>query len=91
MTPGHLRRLACTAHILPMVLGTKSEILELGRAARLFNHAQRKAMAIRDRTCRTQGCDISAPWTEAHHYASPWSYHGDTALDEGLLLCRWPH
>ena len=85
------RRLACTAKILPMVLGGKSELLDLGRSARLFSRAQRAAMAVRDRTCRAQGCDIPAAWCEAHHAATPWAAGGRTDLRDGRLLCSWHH
>ena len=85
------RRLACTAKILPMVLGGKSEVLDLGRSARLFSRSQRTALAVRDRTCRAQGCDIPAAWCEAHHAAAPWSRGGRTDLRDGRLLCSWHH
>ena len=85
------RRLACTAKIVPMVLGEKSEILDLGRSARLFSRSQRTAMAVRDRTCRAQGCDIPAAWCEAHHAARPWAAGGRTDLSDGRLLCSWHH
>ena len=51
-----VRRLACTADIIPVVLGGKGEILDLGRTRRLFSPAQRKAMALRDQQCRGEGC-----------------------------------
>ena len=85
------RRLACTAKIVPMVLGEKSEILDLGRSARLFSRAQRTALAVRDRTCRAQGCDVPAAWCEAHHAATPWAAGGRTDLRDGRLLCSWHH
>jgi hypothetical protein len=85
------RRLACTANLLPAVLGGDSEILDLGRARRLFNPAQRKAMALRDVTCRAEGCDIPAAWCEAHHAKQPWATGGRTDLADGLLLCSWHH
>jgi hypothetical protein len=91
ITAGAARRLACTAGIIPAVLGGDSEILDLGRSRRLFSPAQRKAMAIRDRTCRAEGCDIPAAWCEAHHAADPWSQAGRTDLADGLLLCSWHH
>ncbi|MFL6003845.1 MAG: DUF222 domain-containing protein [Nocardioides sp.] len=91
ITAGAARRLACTAGIIPAVLGGESEILDLGRSRRLFSTAQRKAMAIRDRTCRAEGCDIPAAWCEAHHAADPWSQEGKTDLADGLLLCSWHH
>ena len=91
ITAGQARRLACTADILPAVLGGTSEILDLGRTRRLFSPAQRKAMAIRDRTCRAEGCDIPAAWCEAHHATQPWTTGGRTDLADGLLLCSWHH
>ncbi|MBA3781299.1 MAG: DUF222 domain-containing protein [Nocardioides sp.] len=84
------RRLACTANLIPAVLGTASEVLDLGRTARLFTRAQRKALAVRDRTCRAEGCTIPAPWCEAHHRDS-WSRAGPTDLANGVLYCSWHH
>lgn len=54
ITASEARRLACTAQIIPAVLGGKPEILDLGRARRLFSPPQRKAMSIRDRHCRAE-------------------------------------
>jgi hypothetical protein len=91
LSAGEVRRLACTAAILPAVMGGKSEILDLGRSSRLFKPAQRKAMVIRDRECRAEGCTIPATWCEAHHGGKPWSRGGRTDLDDGVLLCSWHH
>jgi hypothetical protein len=91
LTAGEVRRLACTAQIIPAVLGGKSEVLDLGRASRLFKPAQRKAMIIRDRECRAEGCTIPAAWREAHHWATPWAKGGLTDLKDGVLLCSWHH
>lgn len=85
------RRLACNANIIPAVLGGKSEILDMGRARRLFTPIQRKAMALRDKTCRADGCSMPAAWCEAHHFESPWSQGGQTNLTHGKLLCPWHH
>ncbi|KRF36929.1 HNH endonuclease signature motif containing protein [Nocardioides sp. Soil805] len=90
ITAAEARRLACTAKIVPAVLGGTSEVLDLGRAKRLYDTAQRKAMGIRDQHCRAQGCDIPAAWCEAHHLI-PWSQGGRTDLDDGLLLCSHHH
>jgi hypothetical protein len=91
LSAGEVRRLACTAQIIPAVLDGKSEVLDLGRASRLFKPAQRKAMIIRDRECRAEGCTIPAAWCEAHHWGRPWSRGGRTDLKDGLLLCSWHH
>ena len=85
-----IRRLACNAQIIPVVLGGKGEILDLGRTRRLFSPAQRKAMRLRDQRCRAEGCTIPATWCEAHHL-KPWSLGGSTDLDDGVLLCNWHH
>jgi hypothetical protein len=90
ITPGQARRLACTANLIPVVLGTRSEVLDLGRGSRLFSPAQRKALAIRDQRCRAEGCTIPATWCEAHH-RHPWSQGGRTDLDDGVLLCSFHH
>ncbi len=91
LSPGEVRRLACTASILPAVLGGDSQVLDLGRTRRLFSPAQRKALAVRDRRCRTEGCEIPAAWCEAHHAAEPWAGGGRTDLADGQLLCSFHH
>jgi hypothetical protein len=85
------RRLACTAQIIPVVLGGASEVLDLGRSERLFQPAQRKAMAVRDKRCRTEGCTIPAAWCEAHHAKTPWAQGGRTDIADGVLICPWHH
>ena len=91
ISAGEARRLACKADIIPAVLGGKSEVLDLGRSSRLFRPAQRKAMVIRDRECRAEGCTVPATWCEAHHWGIPWSRGGRTDLKDGVLLCSWHH
>ncbi len=91
LSAGEVRRLACTGKIIPAVLGGKSEVLDLGRSARLFRPAQRKAMILRDGGCCAEDCTIPAAWCEAHHWGTPWSRGGRTDLEDGLLLCSWHH
>ena len=90
LSPGEIRRLACTAGIIPVVLGSDSEILDVGRTSRLFTPAQQRAMRLRDQHCRADGCTIPAAWTEAHHL-KPWASGGDTDLKDGVLFCSWHH
>ncbi len=90
ITAGTARRLACDATIIPTVLGTAGEPLDLGRAARLVSTAQRRALVLRDQGCRFPGCDRPPQWTDAHHLTS-WADGGPTDLDNLLLLCRWHH
>jgi len=84
------RRLACQARILPAVLGGRGEVLDLGRRRRLFSRAQRRALRVRDRRCRAEGCTIPAAWTEAHHL-QPWSSGGRTDLVNAVSLCSHHH
>jgi hypothetical protein len=90
VSAGEMRRLACTAGIIPVVLGGKSEVLDLGRTSRLFSRAQRKGLRIRDRRCRARGCTMPATWCEAHHL-KPWALGGKTDLEDGVLLCPFHH
>lgn len=91
ISAGEARRLACTATIVPAVLGGASQVLDLGRSSRLFSPSQRQAMTLRDRHCRAEGCTIPAAWTEAHHLGTPWSRGGRTDLADGALLCSHHH
>ena len=52
------RRLACSAGIIPMVLGGKSQVLEMGRKRRFHTEPMRIAMGVRDGGCTTEHCDV---------------------------------
>lgn len=90
MSAGQARRLACEAGIIPAVLGTTSQPLDMGRQTRLFTKAQRIALGLRDGGCTAQGCETSASGCHAHH-DDPWSRHGLTDLANGRLLCPRHH
>ncbi|NHN55592.1 DUF222 domain-containing protein [Calidifontibacter sp. DB0510] len=87
---GTVRRLACDAEIVPVVLGGVSEPLDVGRMQRLFTPAQRVALGERDQGCSFPGCDRPPPWCEAHHLR-PWTAGGRSTLDNGALLCERHH
>jgi hypothetical protein len=84
------RVLACDAEIIPMVMGSKSEVLDVGRANRLFTAAIRKAIAQRDKGCAFPGCDRPPAWTEAHH-VQHWLDDGASCYKNGCLLCGHHH
>jgi len=90
ITAAEARRLACTAKILPAVLDGQSQPLDLGRAQRLFTPAQRKALRLRDKRCRAEGCTAPAEWCDAHHL-QPWAEGGSTDLANGVLFCGHHH
>jgi 5-methylcytosine-specific restriction endonuclease McrA len=73
-----------------VVLGARSEILDVGRMKRLVNDAIRKALNLRDQTCTTLGCTMPAEFCEAHHIV-PWSQGGKTSLKDCKLLCPFHH
>ncbi|WP_255470668.1 HNH endonuclease signature motif containing protein, partial [Pseudarthrobacter sp. B4EP4b] len=85
-----LRKIACDADIIPAILGTHGELLDLGRKTRLFTPAQRTALTTRDQGCAFPNCTIPAPWCEAHHITY-WSHGGPTNTDNGVLLCSGHH
>ena len=90
MSAGQARRLACEANIIPVVLDSKSQPIDIGRAARLFTKAQRIALGLRDGGCTAKGCETSASGCHAHH-DDPWSKGGATDLANGRLLCPRHH
>ncbi|WP_425553417.1 DUF222 domain-containing protein [Kribbella hippodromi] len=82
-----IRRLACDANIIPIVLGSNSEPLDVGRQVRLVTKAMRRALNTRDRGCVI--CAAPPVMCDAHHI-KPWLEGGPTALTNLALLCR-PH
>jgi hypothetical protein len=85
-----LRRLGCDATVARIVLGPQSVAIDVGRAARLFSPAQRRALAHRDGGCRFPGCDRPPVYTDAHHLVS-WLDGGPSDLSNAVLLCRHHH
>ncbi|WP_234424020.1 HNH endonuclease signature motif containing protein [Intrasporangium calvum] len=90
ITAAAVRRLACDAAIIPMVLGGAGEPLDVGRARRLVTAAMRAALWQRDAGCTFPGCTAPAQWTDAHH-VTPWWGGGPTSMDNLALLCRRHH
>ncbi|WP_217377018.1 DUF222 domain-containing protein, partial [Paenarthrobacter ureafaciens] len=60
-----IRKIACDADILPVLLGTNGQVLDIGRTTRIFPPHIRKAIAARDQGCTFPDCTIPAPWCEA--------------------------
>ena len=85
-----LRHLACDADLIPIVLGSTGQVLDLGRTKRLVTPTLRRALIARDGGCIFPGCALPATWTEAHHLLH-WSDGGRTSLDNLVLLCSHHH
>lgn len=90
ISAGEARRLACNAGLVPVVLGTASVPVDLGRRTRLFNDPQRTALATRHDTCAADGCERPYSWCELHHW-QPWRSGGRTDLRDAVPLCHFHH
>jgi hypothetical protein len=90
LSPEVVRQMACDAAIIPVVLGAKSEPLDVGRERRLVTRGLRLALIARDRGCSFPGCSMPPQWTDAHH-VTHWSRGGHTSLQTTALLCRRHH
>jgi hypothetical protein len=75
---------------VPTVLGTRGEVLDLGRAARTVTPAQFRALATRDRGCARPGCHRKPRYCQAHHIIE-WADGGLTNLGNMVLLCLYHH
>ncbi|MFI5692036.1 DUF222 domain-containing protein [Kribbella sp. NPDC051586] len=83
-----IRRLACDAKVIPVVLGSTSEPLDVGRAERLVTKGIRRALNTRDRGCVV--CGAPPVMCDAHHLIS-WIDGGETKVSNLVLLCRRHH
>jgi hypothetical protein len=61
------RRLACDAGVIPVVLGSRGEPLDIGRASRTVPAAIRRAVILRDGGFAFSGCSVPARWCDIHH------------------------
>jgi hypothetical protein len=90
LAPETTRRLSCDAGIVPVVLGERGEVLDLGRRVRLFTEAQTRALWLRDGGCTLPGCTAPAAWTDGHHLWH-WADGGPSDLANAALLCGRHH
>ena len=89
-TANTIRKIACDADILPVLLGSDSRVLDIGRTTRIFPPHIRKAITARDGGCAFPDCTMPAPWCEAHHITY-WSHGGTTGTENGTLLRSHHH
>ena len=85
-----VRRLACDARIVPVVLGAEGLPLDVGRRRRLVTAAMWTALVVRDRHCAFPGCGRLPLACDAHHVVH-WADGGATDLDNLVMLCRHHH
>jgi hypothetical protein len=91
ISAGEIRRLACEASILPLVMSGDSVPLDLGRGQRLHSRHQRIALSASHDSCAVAGCERPFAWCEIHHHRLSWGNDGRTDLDNGLPLCGYHH
>lgn len=85
-----VRRKACEGDIIPVVLGSDGEALDVGRRARLATAAQRRALRVMFRTCWIPGCDVPFDMCTVHHLR-PWETGGATDLVNLRPTCNRHH
>ncbi len=85
-----LRRLACDASVVRVVMAGRSQPLDVGRRTPVVPPAIRRALIVRDGGCRFPGCERPHSWCDAHHVVH-WADGGPTAISNLVLLCRRHH
>ena len=90
LSPQTVRKLACDASIIPMVLGSQGQPLDVGRTKRLVTPALLAALWARDKGCTYPGCGRPPQWSDAHHVRH-WIDGGTTSLLNLTLLCGYHH
>jgi hypothetical protein len=85
-----VRRIACDEGIIPMLLGSRSQVHDVGRKTRAINAGLRRMLVARDGGCAFPGCTRPPKHCEAHHVRY-WSDGGETNLNNLTLLCRRHH
>jgi hypothetical protein len=86
-----VRRLCCDADIVPAVLGSNGEVLDVGRAERTASRAQRRAVRAMHRTCAHPDCTVGVSACRIHHVKWWWRDLGRTDIDNLLPLCERHH
>ncbi|GAA1832743.1 HNH endonuclease signature motif containing protein [Pseudonocardia ailaonensis] len=90
LTAAALRRLACDAAVIPMVLSADGVPLDVGRISRTVPDGLRRAVTTRDGGCAFPGCDRPPSWCEVHH-VTEWQHGGPTDLGNLVMLCAAHH
>lgn len=85
-----VRRLACSANLIPMVFDSAGVLIDRGESKRLFTETQRMALATKYQECAEENCSRPYWWTELHHEES-WSNGGRTDLANAIPLCGVHH
>ena len=85
-----VRRLACEAEILPVVLDGRSVPIDVGRSKRLATVHQRRALEAIHPTCAIPDCEVIFDHCNVHHIEY-WENGGSTDLNNMVPLCSRHH
>ncbi|MFM8856568.1 MAG: DUF222 domain-containing protein, partial [Actinomycetota bacterium] len=85
-----IRRIACDANIIPLVLNGKGMPLDIGRSQRLASAAQRRALEATHDTCAFDRCAVAFHACQIHHI-DYWETGGPTDLANMVPLCSKHH
>jgi hypothetical protein len=85
-----VRRLACEAEILPVVLDGRSVPIDVGRSKRLATVHQRRALEAIHPTCAIPVCEVIFEHCNVHHI-DYWENGGSTDLNNMVPLCSRHH
>ncbi len=85
-----MRRWACEAGILPVVLNGDGVPIDVGRTSRLATAAQRHALHAIYATCAMPDCDRPVTDAEVHHIAF-WEHGHPTDLENLIPVCSFHH
>ena len=85
-----VRRIACEAKVIPIVLGTNGVVLDVGRSSRLATAHQRRALESMHSTCAIPDCTIPVGQCQPHHIHY-WNSGGPTDLANLIPLCASHH
>ena len=85
-----IRRMACLADIIPIIVGADGVQLYLGATTRLATPQQRRALRAMYRTCAIPGCCVS--WDQlVMHHLEYFEHGGPSDIDNLLPLCSTHH
>ncbi len=89
MAASTAQRLCCDAGVVVATIDDKGQPLSIGRKTRTIPPAIKRALLVRDQTCRFPGCHHRS-YVDGHHVAH-WANGGRTALRNLMLLCTAHH
>jgi hypothetical protein len=89
LAPPTVRRLACDAALIEVSVDAHGQPLSVGRKTRAIPAAIKRALAVRDRTCRFPSC-TNHRFLDGHH-VHHWADGGETSLANLVSLCSHHH